>query len=128
MKLMKAVDLSIEKWELMVENGGDYDEDDFPMTIDVLKFNCGLCELFFGNGCVGCPLDDYEGNQGKEDLGDAVEKGGAFWGVLDITETCCYEFFKWHVADGMERERWEKYWAQKMLNRLYEVKLNLENL
>lgn len=130
MKLMEAVDLSGEKWEIIVEHDGEKPPliKDFPKKLKKLKWECGLCQLFWEEECKGCPLDDYEGNRGGEDLGNAYIIEGKWFGETEINESCCLEFFKWCVAYQKDDRRWMKYWAQKMLNRLYEVKLNLENL
>lgn len=45
-KTLKALKGSIAKWEAIVAGTGVDDGSD----------NCPLCELFYDNGCVGCPV------------------------------------------------------------------------
>lgn len=100
--LKEAVDLSIEeKWEPIVEQGGEINIEDEPI--------CWLCNyhinLYFN--CDSCPLHD-------EDI------------------DCCYEYSKWkewledRPKDHPRREKQIKFWATKLLNRLYELRLCME--
>ena len=68
-----ALELSVKKWQYIVENDGDYYYDEliskYP-ELRNLKANCGLCEKYANklggkyNHCFGCPLlipnDNYD--------------------------------------------------------------------
>jgi len=113
----KALELSIKKWEYIVEHNGyedDYDEFDYHTfclwedlpELDLLNSNCGLCEYYRENDgvridfCHECPLNDMNDN------------------------ICCYEFDRWGSANSNRA----KHWAERMLNKLYELKLSYDNL
>lgn len=56
----KAIELSIKKWEWIVENDGseDFLLDEIPELND-LSANCGLCEKYWKNDafCRKCPIN-----------------------------------------------------------------------
>jgi hypothetical protein len=58
--LSKAKELCIKKWEYIVENDGDYSEEDLvieiPELIDLFS-NCAYCELFIDEWCNHCPIN-----------------------------------------------------------------------
>jgi len=49
----KAFELSIKKWELIVENDGK-NLDVWPKDLDSIMSHCGLCQFY---GCKDCPLN-----------------------------------------------------------------------
>jgi hypothetical protein len=64
----KAVELSIKKWEWIVENNGKINYDklfkDLP-ELEGLLAQCGLCQLYVKDICIekwceGCPIDIAE--------------------------------------------------------------------
>jgi len=62
----EAIELSIKKWEWIVNNKGILDTKKLLLDIPELKNiknNCGLCELHLHHGlCINCPLDIIEGD------------------------------------------------------------------
>lgn len=52
----QAKALSIKKWEIIIEKGGDYTSEDLPREILKLSNHCGYCEKHFAAGCIACPL------------------------------------------------------------------------
>jgi len=46
--LEEAWDITIKKWETVIEN---------PGVDDSGAMACGLCMLFFDNDCIGCPIN-----------------------------------------------------------------------
>ncbi len=66
MKLTKkeAKKLSILKWEFIIANGGDHNNNKLPKELDELISHCGYCEKY-EQYCLECPLylgDDTDGN------------------------------------------------------------------
>jgi len=121
----KALELSIKKWEYIVEHNGyedDYDEFDYHTfclwedlpELDLLNSNCGLCEYYRENDgvridfCHECPLNDKNIDVSYSD-------------TLFI---CCCEFDKW----GSANKNTIKKWTERMLNKLYELQLSYDNL
>jgi hypothetical protein len=55
----QAFELSIEKWRMIVKNGGK-EPDSYPEKIIILFARCGLCEKYlkinFGCNCGNCPI------------------------------------------------------------------------
>lgn len=58
----KALELSIFKWEIIIQNNGQYNEKVFAHPkLKKFPFGCALCGKYLNNSCEGCPFV-IEGN------------------------------------------------------------------
>ncbi len=57
--LVKAKGLSIVKWQWIIDHDGRTERSGMLKThpeLIPLKNECGFCDLFFNNDCIGCPV------------------------------------------------------------------------
>ncbi len=95
----KAKELSIKKWEFIIEKGGDADIEDIP-EVKHFKYKCPYCELFVKKDeygyeyCDGCPLDlpkeEYTYTKDDSDWMSPTEKEVYFKG-------CCQDNHPWSI-------------------------------
>ena len=111
-QVLRGVKLSILKHEYRLENPRSMYKA-IQRAIPKLKpekWACGLCTIYFV--------------ERKDDVTGTTYTYCLNCPIYDGSTHCCEEFTRWYNA---ELNRWRKYWTQKLLNRLYELKLCLEN-
>ena len=118
MELKEALDLSIKKWEYLVENPCAKELEIISTLPELKDFPamCALCELYYDGGCKGCPLDD---ELESRECSYEWDKYAKFAYAVRWKENT---FGKTSKQD----KKWARKWAQELLDRLERLREEME--